>query len=169
MEAGSPVIVIKLDPDGHEAARYVAAAVDESCPDGWFALDATWLNQPVSPHGLSFETGDTLIEYFSPDEWFNVFRVQSPEGNVRGWYANVTCPPAISLDDVATVTWHDLYLDVIRFADGRVILCDENELEDSGLPLRNPELRVRIVETAEQLLAMAKAGSFPFHEPGSSP
>ena len=162
---GSLVTVIKLHPDGREVTSYDAVVADEQYPDRWFAVNATWVNRTVSPHGLVFESGDTLVEYFSPDEWFNVFRVQSPQGETRGWYANVTYPTRIGrAGDHITVTWHDLYLDVIRLADGTVILCDEDELDESGLSTRNPGLHAKIVDTANAMHAIAGASIFPFHK-----
>jgi hypothetical protein len=161
---GSLVTVIKLHPDGSEVTRYDAVVADEPCPDGWFAVNATWVNRTVSPHGLVFESGDTLVEYFSPDEWFNVFRVQSPQGETRGWYANVTYPTRIDrAGDAVTITWHDLYLDVIKLADGTVILCDEDELDESGVATHDPELHARIVHMGRVLVGMAERCEFPFH------
>ena len=163
---GTPVTVIKLHPDGPEATRYQAVFAAESCPDHWFAVKATWTNRSVSPHGLVFEPGDTLVEYFSPEEWFNVFRVQSPVGETRGWYANVTYPTRIEHgNDGVTVTWHDLYLDVIRLADGSVITCDEDELAESRLADREPELHATVVMTANTMMILARSGKFPFHTP----
>jgi hypothetical protein len=162
---GSLVTVIKLHPDGQEVTRYDALVADERCPDGWFALNATWVNRTVSPHGLVFESGDTLVEYFSLDDWLNVFRVQSPRGETRGWYANVTYPTRIGREgEHTTVTWHDLFLDVIKLADGSVIVCDEDELAESGLAARDPELHAKIVDTANTTYAVADASIFPFHQ-----
>ena len=165
MVPGLPVQVVKLHPDGHEVTRYDAVVADEGCSGDWFAVQATWVNRLVSLHGLDFETGDTLVEFFCVTEWFNVFRVQSPQGHVRGWYANVTYPVRVEqVGSETTVTWHDLFLDIIRLPDGSVVLCDEDELADSGLAARDPGLHARIVETARQMVTLAEAGDFPFHE-----
>ena len=127
---GDVVDVIKLYPDGSEAIRYQARVLDEAIPEPWVAVQATWVTNRVEAHGLIFEPGDTLIEYFSPEHWFDVFRVESPTGEIRGWYGNVTYPTTITAE---SVTWHDLYLDVIKLANGSVQLCDEDELFESGL------------------------------------
>ncbi len=63
------------------------------------------------------------------------------------------------------MTWHDLYLDVIRLADGKVVLADEEELATSGLAQTDHSLFDRIRSTADGMLTLAKSGKFPFHTP----
>lgn len=155
--------VIKLRPDGTEATRYLAVHEPEGVPESWIAVRADWVFRRVESHGLVFEPGDSLVEYFSPVEWFNGFRVESPTGEVRGWYGNVTYPATITDDANRTIVWHDLYLDVVALPDGSVVLCDEDELDDSGLESTDPELHSRIVDTARTMIDMAETGTFPFH------
>jgi uncharacterized protein len=161
---GEPVSVVKLNPAGIEVARYPAVVREEAAPAPWFSVEARWVMKRVDVCGLVFEPGDTLIEYFSPAHWFNAFRVISPSGTERGIYGNVTYPTAIStVDDEIVVSWHDLYLDVLRLGDGAVLLCDEDELADSGLATTDRDLHARITSTAEEMLTLARSGEFPFH------
>ena len=163
---GTAVTVVKLNPSGEEVARYSALVIDEVCPDPWFAVRAIWALKRVDASGLNFEPGDTLIEYFSPGHWFNAFRVIAPDGRIRGIYGNVTYPTSIAVENGETVvTWHDLYLDVLRLADGTILLADEQELADSGLDQTDPSLFDRIRATADEMLILAKSGKFPFHTP----
>ena len=155
--------VIKLRPDGTEATRYRAVPESENLPDTWLAVRAEWVFNRVESHGLVFEPGDSLVEYFSTVEWFNGFRVEAPNGEVRGWYSNVTFPTTLTYEPNRSITWHDLYLDVIALPDGSVILCDEDELEESGLANSDPDLYSRIVDVAGHVTALADTGSFPFH------
>ena len=160
---GRHVSVVKLNPAGQEIARYPAIVRPEPCPALWFSVEASWTMKRVEVCGLVFAPGDTLIEYFSPDHWFNAFRVLSPDGIERGIYGNVTYPVSIApLNDDVVVTWHDLYLDVIRLDDGTVLLCDEDELADSGLATSAPELHARIRATGDEMMALARAAIFPF-------
>ena len=161
---GKNVVVVKLNPAGSEVARYPAMVRTEACPASWFSVEARWEMKRVDASGLIFEPGDTLVEYFSSDHWFNAFRVISPTGNVRGIYGNVTYPTTIStVGDEVVLTWHDLYLDVLRLANGSVLLCDEDELAESGLERTDAGLHARIVSTAAEMMALARAGTFPFH------
>jgi predicted RNA-binding protein associated with RNAse of E/G family len=163
---GSAVRVAKLNPEGLEVARYSAEVTDEVCPEPWLAVHATWTMKRVDAAGLIFEPGDTLIEYFSPAHWYNAFRVISPDGRLRGIYGNVTYPTSITSESGGTVvSWHDLYLDVLRLADGTVLLADEEELADSGLEETDPALFERIRSTADEMLKLAESGRFPFHTP----
>src|SRR5690349_16731587 len=108
---GTTVQVVKLRPGGDEATRYGAVVEAEMIPHPWIAVRAEWVFGRVESHGLVFEPGDSLVEYFSPEHWFDVFRVESPDGTVRGWYANATWPTRIEPGDPPVITWHDLYLD----------------------------------------------------------
>ena len=150
---GTLATVVKLSPAGNEVARYSAIVTDEVCPEPWLAVQANWTMKRVDASGLIFEPGDTLIEYFSPEHWFNAFRVIAPDGAVRGFYGNVTLSTTIKSDsDEVFVTWHDLYLDVIRLADGKVVLADEEELATSGLAQTDHSLFDRIRSTADGML-----------------
>jgi len=163
---GSQVTVVKLNPAGREVARYSASVTDEVCPEPWLAVRATWTMKRVDASGLIFEPGDTLIEYFSSEHWSNAFRVIAPGGALRGIYGNVTHPTATKSDSAGVfVTWHDLYLDVIRLADGTILLADEEELAASGLEQTDNSLFDRIRSTADGMLTLAKSGRFPFHTP----
>jgi predicted RNA-binding protein associated with RNAse of E/G family len=160
------VVVVKLNPAGREVARYPAEMLDEALPETWLAVQATWTMKRVEVAGLVFEPGDILFEYFSTERWFNAFRIVTPDGTARGIYGNVTYPTSISTgDDGLTITWHDLYLDVLRLPDGLVVLCDEDELADSGLEAADPALHARIRAAAGEMLELARAGTFPFDIP----
>ena len=158
------VTIVKLNPAGREVARYSAEWLEEALPETWICVQATWTMNRVDAGGLVFETGDTLFEYFSTEYWFNAFRVVAPDGTVRGIYGNVTYPTSVDLQsDEVVITWHDLYLDVLRFPDGTVALCDVNELAASGLLESDPNLHGLIRRTADEMMTLAGAGAFPFH------
>ena len=162
---GQPVVVVKLDPQGVEAARYSADVVDRAADD-WLALRAIWTHQLIEMDGLRFAPGDVLIEWFSPHLPFNAFGVLDPAGALRGWYANVTRPAHLAADPENTGTtilvWHDLYLDVVGLPDGSSVVRDENELAASGLESRDPELHAEIVEAARELTRRFAKSVIPF-------
>ncbi len=115
--------------------------------------------------GLRFVPGDELHEFFSLIESFNVFSVFAPDGTHRGWYANVTYPTSFSIDqDHLTITWHDLYLDLIALPGGATTVRDEDELAASGLATSDPELHASILTARDRLLALSAHRAFPFHE-----
>jgi protein associated with RNAse G/E len=160
---GRDLTVVKLAPDGSEAARYPALVLGVDAP--WLVVEARWVMREVDSAGLRFVPGDTLHEFFSPVHWFNVFAVFSPEGTLRGWYANVTHPTTIDFAaEPPTLAWHDLYVDVILSPDREPVVLDEDELAASGLASTDPELHARILATRDELLRLARARLFPFHE-----
>lgn len=166
---GTSVTVVKLAPEGAEVTRYPGTVRDNPVPAPWLAIEARWVDRRVAMDGLSFEPGDTLREYFSPRHRFNAFAVFAPDGDLRGWYANVTHPTR--LDAVAEppiITWRDLYLDVVALPDGRVAIRDEDELAESALADRNPALHATILRARDEILDLLTRRAFPFHDRGEN-
>jgi uncharacterized protein len=149
---GADLTVVKLAPDGSEAARYQGEVVGHY-PESWVLVLATWSNRTINLGGLSFCPGDTLLEWFSPRHPFNAFAVFSPADQLKGWYANVTHPARLDAgQDPPILIWHDLFLDLVGLADGSFTIRDEDELLASGLPHAEPELYARIREAQSELV-----------------
>ena len=162
---GVALTVVKLAPDGGEAARYPGVVMAAGAPAPWLAVSARWLNPRVDLDGLAFITGDTLREYFSPAHRFNAFAVFAPDGHLRGWYANVTHPTRLDFaTDPPTLTWHDLYLDVVALPDGTVTVRDEDELEAAAVAAHEPALHATILAARDEILRRVARRAFPFHE-----
>jgi hypothetical protein len=160
------VLVVKLNAGGREVARYPGVVSSEECPAGWFAIETRWDLPQMEVAGLAFEPDDRLLEYFSLEAPFNAFRVIARDDSVRGIYGNVSQPARVEPGDAGTViAWQDLYLDVVRQADGLVAVHDVNELEASGLADEDPELFALIEQTAAMMVELARAAEFPFHLP----
>ncbi|MFM9106096.1 MAG: DUF402 domain-containing protein [Chloroflexota bacterium] len=164
-EDGAPVRIVKVSPEGVEVTEYPATVVASRGAGPWICVEARWTFRRIDVDGLVFEPGDTLLEWFSREHWYNVFAVYSPEGRYRGAYANVTYPVRHDAASTPpTLAWHDLYLDVILLPDGREILRDEDELAESGLAERDPELHANILAGCEALRAHLRSGEAPFAE-----
>jgi hypothetical protein len=163
---GQEVMVVKRSPLGAEAARYPAIVVERVQDDEWVALKARWTYKRVEIDGLIFDPGDDLIEWFSPVQPFNAFAVLSPQGVLRGWYANVTYPaflePVQGNDPAPTLVWHDLYLDLVGLPDGTFVVRDEDELEESGLGASDSLLHDEIVTAADELVRRFTSNRLPF-------
>ncbi len=158
LRPGTPVDIVKLAPDGHEVTRYPGRTI--LCPDTeWVALEADWTRQLLEIAGLSFVTGDRLIECFSDQHPFDAFAVLSPEGDLRGWYANVTWPSWIEEGSPSVLYWHDLYIDVIALPDGQFTILDEDELADAAV---GDELRAMIEAARDELVARFERREMPF-------
>lgn len=168
LPVGTALTVVKLAPDGSEVTRYPGEVIAAGAPAPWLAVRATWMNRLVELDGLRFETGDRLHEFFSPVDRFNAFAVFAPDGRLRGWYANVTHPTALDTRSrPPTLSWHDLYVDVVGLPDGTVAIRDEDELAAAGLGEREPALVAAIVATRDEVVGRLRRRAFPFHEAGS--
>jgi uncharacterized protein len=159
---GTELIIVKLAPDGSEAARYQGEVVGH-CRDSWVLVLATWTHPTIDLGGLSFCPGDKLLEWFSPRQPFNAFAVFSPADWLKGWYANVTHPARIdTTQDPPVLIWHDLFLDLVGLLDGSFTVRDEDELLASGLSHAEPELYARILEAQSELIRRFEHGLPPF-------
>ena len=160
---GDPLTVVKLAPNGAEAARYPAEVVSWMESGSWLLARAIWTYQQVEAEGLAFSPGDVLSEWFSPHDDFNAFAVYAPDGRFKGWYANVTYPAQLDVGASPPVlTWHDLYLDAIVLDGGAPIVCDEDELAASGLAENDPQLVRRIERARDEILHRLERRLPPF-------
>jgi len=100
--------------------------------------------------------------YFWRDRWYNIFRLSRPNCPLALWYCNVTTPPVL---DGRHLSYVDLDLDVSVRADGCIELLDEDEFE---LHQRKyaypPDVIARAEDAANEVVALARAGGFPFSE-----
>jgi hypothetical protein len=162
---GTALTIVKLAPDGSEVTRYPGEVFEAGAPPPWVAVQASWVSREYDLNGLRFVKGDTLHEFFSPQHPFNVFSVFSASGSLRGWYANVTYPTQLDLATTPpTLTWHDLYVDIVALPDGTVAIRDEDELAAACLAATNPAVFQMIVEAKEEILRRISERAFPFHE-----
>ncbi len=151
------VQVTKHASDGRPPYTYPARLIE--APPGWVAVEARWPMRRVDAGPISFLPGDLLTEFFALDDYFNAFLVHRPDGVFGGWYCNITHPTRYGQDEIH---WHDLYLDIIIDVDGQVHLEDEDELEESGLAVSDPDLYQTIIATRDRVLALIERNAYPF-------
>ncbi|MCC6705392.1 MAG: DUF402 domain-containing protein [Thermomicrobiales bacterium] len=156
---GTTLDVIKVGFDGSIKARYPGTLVDAGAPAPWVAVECHWTLPSGESGGLHLVTGDTLIEFYSPEHPYNAFRIHAPDGTLRGWYANVTYPTVV---EGTTLAWHDLWLDLIVLADGSFTVEDHDELEEAGIAESDPALHAAIVSACDELVRLATDRAFPF-------
>lgn len=158
-DAGTSVTIVKLKPDGTEATRYPGQTID--APPGWVAARAPWGQRRVDLGYLVFEPNDVFLEYFALERPFNAFAIFTSEGELKGWYCNVTYPTRVDHD---VIYWHDLYIDVIAYPDGRTLVRDEDELDESGLETSDSDTYRMITQARDDLLQLLSAGEYPFDQ-----
>jgi hypothetical protein len=113
---------------------------------------------------IRFEMGDRFTEYYYLDRPCALWKIEQPDGAVKGWYCNVNTLPARK-DDV--LSFNDLILDVLVYPDGRFMVLDRDEFaaaRDAGLPREQAQLAERGIAEIIWLLHHG-APPFPF-DPG---
>jgi uncharacterized protein len=80
---------------------------------------------------IVLKRNDRFVETFFTDKWYNIFEIYDrDDGELKGWYCNITKPAVIEDGHVSYV---DLALDLWVSANGRRTILDEDELEELGL------------------------------------
>lgn len=158
--------VVKLAPDGSFVTAYPGEIVPNATPAPWLCVRAVWDNKLIVLDDLAFHPGDMLLEFFSPTVWFNVFAVHAPDGPLRGWYANVTHPTRFDpTTEPPTLSWHDLFVDVVALPGGVPVVRDEDELAAAKLAASEPSLHAAILRGRDAILTRLATGAFPFRQP----
>lgn len=163
---GDSILVEKRNEFATNGPVYPAVIVESAMPEPWIEVRATWTTSDIDVAGLPFLKGDELREFFSPRHPFNAFAIYSPDGELRGWYANVTRPTRCERrQNQLLIAWPDLILDLAMLPDGSISALDEDELEDSGLARSHPELRHQIIAARDELRRLLVEGFFPRQSP----
>lgn len=154
LEPGSEVTIRLLKHPG-EKLRYPAVVLAD---DGTHvAVRAPWAGDRPRDMGFAvFEQGDVWTEHYWRDRWFSVKEVADGDGQVKGWYCDITRPVVVA---AGVVTAEDLDLDLWRSGDGSAILrLDEDEFAASGLDERDPDAAARAQTALDELEKIAAGG-----------
>lgn len=143
-EAVLRITVQKKDLAGE--VKYVYEGVVLSRDEHSIVLEALFDRANMPFMDVIFKTGDRFVEYYYTDRWYNIFTIHDrDDGNVKGWYCNIS-KPAVFEEDV--VSYVDLALDLWVSTDGKQTVLDEDEFE--GLDL-NDELKTGALDGLEKL------------------
>src|SRR6187431_2904614 len=136
--------VQKKNPAGEVTYEYKGTLLSRD--DHTIVLEALFDRDDMPFMDVVFKTGDRFVEYYYTDRWYNIFTVHDRDnGNVKGWYCNVS-QPAVFEDDI--VSYVDLALDLWVSTDGKQTVLDEDEFE--GLHL-DEELKAAAIQGLEEL------------------
>jgi protein associated with RNAse G/E len=109
---------------------------------------------------MQFAPGDILDEHFYADEWFCVFAVFRADGQLRGWYCNVTKPAVITSTSITSV---DIELDLFVAPDRiSTLRLDVDEFENQHYQVHNLVLYEAGYAAIEKLESMARTHQAPF-------
>ncbi len=122
------VTVIKRNPEGKETWRYSGRVLSRS--KNTLTIEAAFNRPDVYFHDIFLKQGDNFVENYYTDRWYNIFEIHDrDDGNVKGWYCNVTCPMVIEEEKPGqiVISYIDLALDLLVYPDGQQLILDEDE------------------------------------------
>lgn len=153
--SGEPVRVESYDLEGR-LRKYVDATLVSAGPDA-VALRAgpPYRVEPGDEGGKVLHIPYAVDYHFWPGRQYNLFRLFNGDGDWAVDYYNVAMPFAAR---PGCITYVDLELDVSFEAGKAPVLLDEDELEAAGY---KPELKARIRQVAESLMAVSESGLRP--------
>jgi protein associated with RNAse G/E len=110
---------------------------------------------------VNFEFGDVLTERYWFNRWYNIFALRTPQGQPKGWYANICTPITF---DGKTIRYTDLDLDLWVWPDGRYRVLDEDAFEQRVVPTMPDTVVHKARAALQHLIADLKADRTLFGE-----
>jgi len=119
----SDVSVIKRNITGKETWRYRGEVIERTRQA--VVLQAFFDRDDLNIQGLVLRRGDRFREAYFSDRWYNLFEIHDRDTDaLKGFYCNITYPASIKEEEISYI---DLALDLLVFADGRQVVLDEDE------------------------------------------
>ncbi|MGB7924713.1 MAG: DUF402 domain-containing protein [Pyrinomonadaceae bacterium] len=152
------IIVRAFKYDGTEHRRWRARLM--RADSSLIELDALFEEEIRHPLLGTIHRGTISIEYYWPNQWYNVFRFLEPGGALRNYYCNVNVPPVF---DSSGLSFIDLDMDILVAPDLSYTILDEDEFLENAVRYGYPPLvRRRAHEALDELAAMIESRRFPF-------
>ncbi len=154
--------VKKFNVHGRLAATWTGEILEAGAD--YLLLEARWTrSQRLELGYVTFEFGDTFLEYYFPERWFSVWQIGGTHRQpLKGWYCNVCTPFTLQEN---TLEFTDLVLDVFVRPDGSYLVLDEDELaelEEAQAPRLNLEAIYQARAAVDEIREMVEQESFPF-------
>ncbi len=124
--------------------QYDGEVLDQG--DNFITVEAFFNRDDMPFQEIVLKRNDRFVETFYTDKWYNIFAIYDrDDGQLKGWYCNITKPAVVDADSVAYV---DLALDLWVAANGKQTVLDEDELEELKL---GEELKKKVYEGLDEL------------------
>ena len=151
------VTVIKQNHLGEKLLEYSGEVLMQG--KTWVCIEATYNNPDKDAGYVVFRRGDTFVEWYYSERWYNVFELYDvDDGQHKGWYCNITRPASISEDLIRA---DDLALDVFVTPEGEITVLDEDEFAALNLP---PNERRAALAAVQAIRQAVENGDSPFEE-----
>ena len=151
-----PLVIQKLFYGGEKSYRWTGHLVHRDEESLFFT--AVFEGKRRDLGYVVFDTGDVFYEYYFFDRWYNVFQVYSKDGELKGWYCNVTAPAQVNGDEL---TFVDLALDVFAYPDRRFVVLDQEEFDELARTLYSMEHVEQATAALAELIERAQQGTLP--------
>ncbi len=123
-------------------------------------IRARWDHTLVDMGYVTFAPGDLLYEHFYTDRWYNVYELRSAQGQLKGWYCNITRPAIFDADSIVS---EDLELDIFVSPDrATILILDEDEYALRNLADSDPLSHAAALHALGELRNLAERGEGPF-------
>jgi predicted RNA-binding protein associated with RNAse of E/G family len=147
----SLITVIKLDTNRQETWRYTGTVLHQNTEK--ITIEAFFNRSDTPLHGILLREGDRFLETFFFNRWYNIFAMYDRvEGNLKGWYCNITFPAELTGGEISYV---DLALDLLVFPNGRQLELDYDEFNALDLPLNTQEQAVSALQDLKTIFGRA--------------
>jgi uncharacterized protein len=156
LDPNRAIHVRKLRPDGSQVFAWDGQVL--GCDAEGIVLRAAFNAELVEREYATFRRGDVFVEFYYWDRAYNVYQVSTPDGTLKGWYANLALPAELDVG-ASELRYVDLALDVWVHPTGEHIVLDQDELEE--LLARWPQLSDQVERGRADLLALVSAGQLP--------
>jgi len=154
----SPVIVQVRKFDGSLHRSWRAELVRYESP--LLVLDAKFEEEVRHSLMGTIERGTLSLECYWLDRWYNIFRFNNPDGELRNFYCNVNVPPEF---DGGVLSYIDLDMDILVEPDFSYRVLDEDEFEENAERYSYPsEVRRNARRAVTQLIEMIEHRELPF-------
>lgn len=135
------LLIRKYDHLGNLKVHYEGRLVSRDVQSRCIVAEAEWISPTARLGYVTLNAGDLFIETFYENRWYNIFQIQSPQGQLKGWYANISRPARIVPEaNEVEIEWDDLALDVWMWPNGKMQTMDEHEFDDIKPELTADEL-----------------------------
>ena len=104
--------------------------------------------------------GTVSYEYYWLDQWYNVFRFENPDGQLRNYYCNVNMPPVF---ENSVLDYVDLDIDVVVWPGAGYKILDLEEFESNAVKFGySAELRSAAQKALSDVVQLIETKAFPF-------
>src|SRR4051812_27464233 len=121
------ILVQSYKYDGTEHRRWIARLQKQE--DSLLVLEGRFAEEVRHEFLGTLPSGMVSIEYYWLDRWYNVFRFEETNGELRSYYCNVNVPPIF---DGCSLKYVDLDIDILVQPDLSYNILDLDEFRHNA-------------------------------------